>query len=167
MATLKCGIFSFLFNYLEFSNYCSCESYTYSLQVKMDNYPLFSDGISKNYLTHEGMFTFTSDDGDHLLEAFKLIVEESSPLDEEICFYSEMDGPQQIIIKLQKTKPPQYNNLTWYYITLYLDSESFKDVHGVGNIQLGTHTIESDSIKSFISEMENESNIIRNQQEQN
>lgn len=152
---LGCGMFSFVIKYEEYSdNYI--ESYTYSLKIKMGEYPLFSESIEKKFLAPDGKMIFTSDDDDHLLNAFKKFVDSSSPLDEEIDFYSEVDGPQQVFIKLIKTIDPRYPNLVWYYITFYLESDSFENYHGTGEIQLTTHTIEPDDIKRFIIELEEE-----------
>ena len=71
MATLKCGMYSFIFNYEEFCDKYGYDDYTYSLRIIMMGSPMFSDAISKEYLVPGERFIFTSDEGDHLLEAFK------------------------------------------------------------------------------------------------
>ena len=103
---------------------------------------------------------FTSDEGDHLLDAFKRLIDKSSPLDEEIAYYSEIDGKQQVFIKLKKTIPPRYKDLIWYYITFEFDSDSFVDCYGVGNLRLTTHTIDLEDIKVFVKELEEEREIL-------
>lgn len=149
-------MYSFIINYEEYCNKYGFEDYTYSLKIRMWDYPLFSDAIEKQFLAPGGKMVFTSDEGDHLLEAFKTLVDESSPLDKDIAYYSEIDGPQQVFIKLIKTIDPRYPNLVWYYITFYLESDSFENYHGTGEIQLTTHTIEHDDIKRFVTELEEE-----------
>ena len=103
---------------------------------------------------------FTSDEGDHLLDAFKRLIDKSSPLDEEITYYSEIDGKQQVFIKLKKTIPPCYNDLIWYYISFEFDGDSFVDCYGVGNLCLTTHTIDLEDIKVFVKELEEEREIL-------
>lgn len=156
MATLKCGIYSFFINYEWYCDKYGYEDYTYSLKIMMNGYPLFSESIEKEFLAQDGKMIFTSDEGDHLLDAFKTLVDESSPLDKEIAYYSEIDGPQHVFIKLIKTIPPRYRNLVWYYITFNLDGDSFVHCSGVGSMHLTTHTIEPEDIKKFITEMEQE-----------
>lgn len=156
MATLKCGIYSFIINYEEYCDKYGFEDYTYSLKIRMWDYPLFSDAIEKQFLAPGGKMVFTSDEGDHLLEAFKTLVDESSPLDKEIAYYSEIDGPQQVFIKLIKTIPPRHRDLVWYYITFDFDCDSFEHYPGVGSMRLITHTIEPKDIKKFVTELEQE-----------
>ncbi|MBO7763958.1 MAG: hypothetical protein J6S16_03355 [Bacteroidales bacterium] len=156
MATLKCGMYSFIINYEEYCDKYGFEDYTYSLKIRMWDYPLFSDTIEKQVLAPGGKMVFTSDESDHLLEAFKTLVDESSPLDKEIAYYSEIDGPQQVLIKLIKTIPPRHRDLVWYYITFDFDGDSFEHCPGVGSMRLITHTIEPEDIKKFVTELEQE-----------
>lgn len=156
MATLKCGMYSFIFNYEEFCDKYGYDDYTYSLRIMMMGSPMFSDAIAKEHLAPGERFIFTSDEGDHLLEAFKSFVDKTSPLDQEIAYYSEVDGPQQVFIKLLKTVPPRYKDLVWYYITIELESDSFVKCCGVGDLRLTTHTIYPKDVQAFIAELEKE-----------
>ncbi len=161
MATLKCGMYSFIINYEEYCDKYGFEDYIYSLKIRIWDYPLFSDAIEKQFLAPGGKMVFTSDEGDHLLEAFKTFVNESSPLDEEITYYSEVDGPQQVFIKLRKTIYPRCHNLIWYNITFDFDGDSFVHCPGVGSMHLVTHTIEPEDIKKFVTELEQEREALR------
>ena len=157
MATLKCGMFSFVFKYERYYEGDDYEDYTYSLKLRMGNYHLFSDAIEKHFLSRGGKIRFTSDDEDYLLNAFKKFVDESNTQGEEIDYGSEEDGPQQIIIKLRKSMPPYVT----YYITIVLIGDSFLECLGVGRIQLTTHTSDPEEIRRFVRKLEGEREVLR------
>ena len=162
MAKLKCGMYSFVINYEEYSKVSRFEYYTYSLRISMWEKPLFSDAVASKHLSSGGAFLFTSDDEDRLLEAFKALVDESTPLDDEIVFYSEIDGQQEVCIRLYKKKHPRSGNWITYHITFELSFDSFLNppCPDDGDIHLVSQTDDVDDILRFISELEDERTLL-------
>lgn len=156
MATIKCGRLIIDVKYRDIDDSYGTTDYTYSFRLFLGEHPLFSYGIEKDLLSEDGLIIATSDDEDMLLNMFRTIGDDSTPVGTDLSFYSEVDSPQQIIMHISKETIPNCPKLHQYALTVEIEDDSFLKTFGMPNIILKTKSMNPDFITNFVSEMEEE-----------
>ena len=157
MATLSLGMIKMVVNYAAIEQKEDWTDYTYSIRLFVKDFPLFSEQIENEMLTKGGLIITTSDDGDRLLDVFKKITNEDTPIGAEELFCSEVDSPQLILIQAYKKPFPNTNNkILQYGIKIELESETFYNKTSTGKITLETMSFKTDEMLNFVKEMEAE-----------
>lgn len=167
MALLKFSRFALEAHYVDIEDSFGITDYTYSFRLFLGNHPLFSSGVEKDYLAEGGLIIATSDEEDILLKICKEIVAPETPLGTSRYYYSEVDSPQQIMISLRKEQMKRCPGLVIYPIEVETGCETFKHLHGIGDIILKTHEFEPDFLKAFISELEQEKALLIKKKQNN
>ena len=148
MAILNCGLFSFEFQYVAFNKR---GGYDYSLRIYLKRFHLFSDSLDGVLLPDGETFLFSSDEEDKLLNAFELLISDTTPIDTEIPYESERSREQVVFFSLLKRD--LFENQCRYIIRIRLNARSFLNSYRMGEMVITGITDSLDDLQHFVSTM--------------